>query len=361
MLSLSLAAMALATLAWGPLSDRFGRRPIMVAGMAIAALGSALAAFAPSLGVALAGRLMQATGAAAGMVLARAVAQDVYGRGGAAGAIGKITAVMVIAPRVAPAVSGVVVETVGWRGIFAIVAVAATGLALACRWRLPETAPAHGGRGAADILRGFGHVGTLPDFWRHAAFSTAVLGSFMFFIGIAPYVMEQTFGLGPVVYGLYFIQLAIAYLVANLACGGLSRRFGGERMLLAGGLICMVGPAVAFLLIAAGYVYPMSLFIPAVLHSFGAGLAMPNAMAGAIGAAPGRSGSASSLLGFSQFTFAGLAAQAAGFLPHDTALPAIGGMAVLATAGLAGYVVIGRLCEPEQLGEEAEADAGRAA
>ena len=361
MLSLSLAAMALATLAWGPLSDRFGRRPVMVAGMAIAALGSALAVVAPSLGVALVGRVLQATGAAAGMVLARAVAQDVYGRGGAAGAIGKITAVMVVAPMVAPAVSGVVVETVGWRGIFAIVAVAATGLALACRWRLPETAPAAGGRSVADILRGFAHVGTLPEFWRHAAFSTAILGSFMFFIGIAPYVMEETFGLGPVVYGIYFVQLALAYLVANLACRGLSRRFGGERMLLVGGLICMVGPALAFLLLAAGYVYPTSLFLPAVLHSIGAGLAMPNAMAGAVGAAPARSGAASSLLGFSQFAFAGLAAQAAGFLPHDTALPAVGGMAVLATAALAAHVLIGRLLAPEPLGDEAEADAGRAA
>lgn len=356
LLSVSLASMAVATLGWGPLSDRFGRRPMMAAGMALAAVGSALAAVAPSLEVALAGRVLQAVGAVAGMVLARAVAQDLYGREGAADAIGKITAAMVVAPMVAPALSGLVVEAIGWRGIFAIVAAIAALLAWVCLARLPETAPGGGGQGLGRTLRSFGQIARLPDFWRHAAFSACLLSSFLFFVGIAPYVMQETFGLGPVVYGVYFMMLSAAYLVSNLACGGLSRRFGAARMLVVGGTICVVGPSLAFLLLAAGLVHPLSMFAPAMLHAIGAGLAVPNAMAGAVGSAPRQAGAASGLLGFCQFLFAGAVTQLGGVLPHDTALPAVGGMAVLGTLGLGSYLAIGRLAEPG-LADEADPEA----
>jgi len=95
MLSLSLVAMAVTTLAWGPVSDRLGRRPVMVAGMLLAGIGSALAALAPDIWLAVLGRLMQAAGAVAGMVLARAVAQELYGKAGAAAVIRQITAQIV--------------------------------------------------------------------------------------------------------------------------------------------------------------------------------------------------------------------------------------------------------------------------
>jgi len=340
MLSLSLVAMAVTTLAWGPVSDRLGRRPVMVAGMLLAGAGSALAAVAPDLWLAVLGRLLQAAGAVAGMVLARAVAQDLYGRTGAAAVIGQITAAMVVAPMVAPALSGVVVESIGWRGIFAFVAAVSGVLAIWAGLRLPETAP----RGAREhplaIVRAFGQIGRRRAFWAHACFGACSLAGFLFFVGAAPYVMQHAYGAGPTVYGLFFMPLAATYMVANVACGRLTARYGGRRMIVAGGGLTIGAMSAGLIALALGFVNPLGLMIPAFFHSVGAGLSVPNAVAGAVGSAPDRAGAASGLLGFIQFLAAALTTQAAGFLPHDVAGPTLMGMTLLSTTGLACYLAL---------------------
>jgi DHA1 family bicyclomycin/chloramphenicol resistance-like MFS transporter len=342
MLSLSLASMAVSTLIWGPVSDRLGRRPVMVAGLVLAGFGSALAALAPELWMAIAGRLMQAAGAVAGMVLARAVAQDIYGRDRSAAVIGQITAAMVIAPMVAPALSGVIVESVGWRGIFALVAVAAFGLAAWTRIRLSETAPLGVREHPLATLRSFGEIGRRRAFWAHAWFGAFSLSGFLFFVGAAPYVMEQTYGARPSVYGLFFIPLAATYMLSNMACGRMTRRYGGRRMIVFGGGCTIVAMATGLAVLGMGVVNPMVLMVPAFFHSIGAGLSVPNSIAGAVGAAPDRAGAASGLLGFIQFLTAAVTTQIAGFLPHDTAAPTLAGMAVLSTIGLFGFLALER-------------------
>ncbi len=204
MLSLSLVSMAVATLIWGPVSDRLGRRPVLIAGLILAVAGSVMAAIAPDLIVAVIGRLLQAAGGAAGMVLARAVAQDVFGSERSAGVIGQITAVMVVAPMLAPAVAGVVVEYGGWRGVFWMTAMISALLVIWSRVSMPETAPAGGGgRGLGDMLRGFVRIGGRRAFWRYAGYASFGLSSFYYFVAIAPYVMRDAFGQGPAAYGFY--------------------------------------------------------------------------------------------------------------------------------------------------------------
>lgn len=342
MLSLSLVAMALTTLLWGPLSDRYGRRPVLVFGMALAGVGSALAALAPAVSFAILGRLVQAGGAVAGMVLARAVAQDLYGQARAAAVIGQITAAMVLAPMLAPALAGIIVETVGWRGIFALTAVASFSLALWIRLRLPETAPATAPVPVSDLLAGFVEVAQAPVFWGHAAFATGSLASFLFFVGSAPYVMIETYGAGPAIYGLFFVPLAGTYMLANMACGRLTARYGAERMVTAGGLFTLAAMGAGLVALALGFHHPLTLMVPAFFHSVGAGLSVPNAVAGAVAAAPGRTGTGSGLLGFVQFMVAAVVTQLAAFLPHDTPLPTILGMAVLSAVGLGLFLGWGR-------------------
>lgn len=340
LLSLSLIAMAVSNLVWGPLSDRFGRRPVLIWGMAMAAAGSLLAAAAPLLGVAILGRLAQAAGAAAGMVLARAVAQDVWGREGAAKALGQITAAMVVAPMLAPALSGLIVEQVGWRGIFVIVGLGAAGLALWVRSGLVETAPPGGGRDLGDMLAGFGHILRSRRFWRHAGFAAFSLASFLFFVGAAPYVMEETFGRGPAAYGFWFMLLAGAYMVANLMAGWFTARFGGERMILGGSVLALAGSAGGVVALGLGAAHPAVLFLPVMCHSIGAGLALPNAMAGALAAAPDRAGSASGLMGAAQFLFAALTVQVGGFMPHGSAWPLMVGVTCLTGGGLVLFLAL---------------------
>jgi DHA1 family bicyclomycin/chloramphenicol resistance-like MFS transporter len=338
MLSLSLVAMAVTTLAWGPVSDRLGRRPVMVAGMLLAGLGSGLAALAPELWLAVLGRLMQAAGAVAGMVLARAVAQDLYGKAGSASVIGQITAAMVVAPMIAPALSGLVVESIGWRAIFALVAAAAAMLAVWAGLKLPETAPKGPREHPLAMVRAFGEIGRRSAFWAHASFGACSLAGFLFFVGAAPYVMQEAYGAAPSVYGFFFMPLAATYMVANVACGRLTARFGGRRMIILGGGLTIGAMSAGLLAVASGLESPLALMVPAFFHSVGAGLSVPNSVAGAVGAAPGRAGAASGLLGFIQFLTAAVTTQIAGFLPHDVAAPTLGGMTVLSVLGLTCFL-----------------------
>lgn len=343
LLSLSLVAMAVATLAWGPLSDRYGRRPVLLAGLLMATAGSAMAALAPTLGVAVVGRLLQAAGAAAGMVLARAVAQDVFGSARAAAVIGQITAVMVAAPMVAPTVSGLIVASADWRGVFWMTAALCAALVLWTRLALPETAPsAPAARGPGALLRGFAEVGGRRSFWRYAGYASCSLAGFYYFVAITPYVMREAFGQGPAAYGLYFIMLSGTFMVTNFLAGPVGARFGGERMLVAGALMSLCGPAISAGLLLSGIHLPIVLFAPGVIQSLGAGLAMPNAMAGAVASAPGRAGAASGLLGFSQFLLASVTTQVAGFLPHDQALVVPLGMMAMIASGVLFLLLLRR-------------------
>jgi DHA1 family bicyclomycin/chloramphenicol resistance-like MFS transporter len=342
MLSLSLVAMAVSTLIWGPVSDRLGRRPVMVAGLVLAGFGSVLAALAPDLWIAILGRLMQAGGAVAGMVLARAVAQDLYGKGRSAAVIGQITAAMVVAPMIAPALSGLIVETVGWRGIFGLTALAALVLAVWARAKLPETVLRGRREHPREILRAFGQIGRVRTFWAHAVFGACSMAGFLFFVGAAPYVMEATYHARPSVYGLFFVPLAATYMLANVACGRMTSRYGGRRMIIFGGGLTIAAMVTGLAVMGAGVFNPLALMVPALFHSIGAGLSVPNSIAGAVGSAPNRAGAASGLLGFIQFLTAAVTTQIAGFLPHDVAAPVLIGMTVLSSIGLCGFLMLER-------------------
>ena len=321
MLSLSLVAMAVFNLIWGPLSDRYGRRPMLLLGLALGAVGSVVAALAPDIWLAVLGRLMQAAGAAAGMVLARAVAQDMFGQARAAGVIGQITAVMVAAPMIAPTVSGFVIDGGGWRAVFWMSAGLCVLLWVWSRAALVETAPRGAtGAGVGDLLRGFLIVGRKRAFWRFAGFSAFSLAGFYYFVAVAPYVMREAFEQGPKTNGIYIVMLSGPYMITNFIAGRVSARFGGERVMVFGALLTLLGPVMVAGLLVSGVHHPLAVFMPGMIQSFGAGLATPHSMAGAVGAAPERAGAASGLLGFSQFLVASITTQAAGFLPHGEAL-----------------------------------------
>ncbi|MEM7746306.1 MAG: multidrug effflux MFS transporter [Pseudomonadota bacterium] len=343
MLSLSLVAMAIANLAWGPLSDRYGRRPVLLCGLALGAAGSALAALAPELWVALLGRLLQAAGGSAGMVLARAVAQDIYGSQRSAAVIGQITAVMVAAPMIAPTLSGLVVEEIGWRGIFWIAAGLCALLVVWTRAGLAETAPAGGASARIGaMLQGFREIGANSAFWRYAGYAACSLAGFYYFVGTTPYVMRDAFGEGPATYGFYFIMLSATYMLTNFLCGPITARLGAERTLIWGAVISFIGPLVSAGLLVMGFHQPIVLFLPGILQSFGAGLAVPNAMAGAVASSPERAGAASGLLGASQFLLAAATTQLGGFLDHSNAFIIPGVMCLMLIAGFVCLFGLGR-------------------
>ncbi len=352
-ISLSMVAMALATLAYGPLSDRHGRRPVMLAGLAILVLGSLMCAFAPTIEALILGRLVQAAGGAVGMVLSRAIARDLFGALGAARVISQLTLVMVAAPMVAPAIGGVLTDLLDWRAT--CFAVLLFGLALmAITWRsLPESLPRHARqphvlhpqappprapppqarpRGpAASMLEPFR---AMPELLRSRAFTMIVLQAaftstiFFSFISGAPYVMAHTLHRPPSEYGFYFVLVSGGFMVGNLLALRFAHRMSPRRLLTVGSLVALCGPVLLAVVVAFDVLSPLLLFLPMFLGSIGSGAVMPNAQAAAINVFPDRAGTASGIAGFLQMVFAAAASQLVGVFTGHSAWPMLACMLV---------------------------------
>lgn len=352
MVSLAMLAMAFGAVVYGPLADHYGRRPVLLGALALSAGGALVAATAAVFEAALAARLSQAVGAGAGMVLARAAARDLFGDAGAAGMIANITAVMVLAPMAAPGVGGLVVEAAGWRGVFWLVAALSIILAIWV-WRgFAETARSLSPQlGVASALQDYRDIAGRRRFWAHAAYASLSLGAFFIFVSAGPFVMVGAYGVGPALYGGLFVAAALVYMAANLASGRITRHFGAHRAILIGAGVGAVGCAMAAVLLwrvapgGAGFdlLGGVVLIAAVAFNSLGAGIATPNAIAGAVGAYPERAASASSLLSVVQFSVAAAAAQATAWLPTSSGAPLAAAMAAAAAAaGLCYWALLRR-------------------
>jgi DHA1 family bicyclomycin/chloramphenicol resistance-like MFS transporter len=332
-LSAAMAAIAVSTLAYGPLSDRFGRRPVLLAGLALFLIGSVACVLARTVEALVVARIVQAAGGAAGMVLARAMARDLHDATGAAIVISRLTMVMVLAPMVAPVIGGVFHDAFGWRSIFVLVAALAV-LVFVLGWLRVDESREPVRVGGGGLLRGFVELLGTKRFvvlMLYPAFSSMI---FFGFISGAPYVMAEILHRPATEYGLWFMLVAGSYILGNFGATRLTRRFGSLNLMVAGMVIAVAG---AFLLILAqslGGLTPATLFLPVALTQIGQGLGLPNAQAAALDAFPARAGTASALTGFTQMLAAGAASQAVGQLQDDSAWPLIILLTIAAIAAL---------------------------
>jgi DHA1 family bicyclomycin/chloramphenicol resistance-like MFS transporter len=160
------------------------------------------------------------------------------------------------------------------------------------------------------------------------------------FVGTAPYVAAEGYGAGADVYGVGFVTVAAGYMTSNLVYARLAGRVGGEVLMTVGLAAAVIGPGLCAIAMALGWRGIETVFAPAVLLSLCSGLVVPNAMAGAVSACPERAGSASSLLGFTQFLVAACATQLGASLPHDSALAMSVAMAGTSAVGLVGFFAL---------------------
>ena len=339
-LSVSMLAIALSTLVYGPISDRFGRRPIVIFGLVVYLVGSAMCAAAPDIWVLVSGRVLQGAGGASGMVLARAIVRDVYSRERSAAVIAYLTTAMAVAPMAAPAIGGVLTEFVSWRANFAFVGLIGAAIGVLVLVRLTET---HTERetefGFGKMLRGFGRLLARPIFCGYAFNAAFSLSVFFAFISGAPYVMVDILHRPASEYGFYFILTAIGFMSGSFVAARISERVGIDRMILAGSALSLVTVAGTAVLLAAGLWHPLTLFGPASVAAFATGLSMPNAQAGAISINPKAAGSASGLLGFIQMAVGAGVAQTVGTIHDGTPYPMIAVMLVCAGLGLAAIAL----------------------
>jgi DHA1 family bicyclomycin/chloramphenicol resistance-like MFS transporter len=337
-LTLYLAGLAVAQLVMGPLSDRFGRRPVLLAGIGLFLAGSLAGALAQSIGMLIAARVVQAVGGCAGLVLGRAIVRDTHSRDESASMLGYITMVMVVAPMLAPLAGGYLDEFFGWRSTFLAVLVIGTAV-LGLTWMLLHEThhDRGGGDGALAMLRGFGLLlrdRAFAGYALNVSFTTAV---FFAFLAGAPYVMIQLMDRPSSEYGLYFMLNAFSYMAGNYASGRLATRIGPDRMIRTGSMLALSGVALLTALVLGTEMIPLFLFAPVMFVGLANGLSLPSAIASAISLRPELAGTASGLVGCLQMMVGALATLLVGHLQDDTALPMALVMTAAAVVACLGY------------------------
>jgi DHA1 family bicyclomycin/chloramphenicol resistance-like MFS transporter len=290
-----LAGTAVIQIAIGPLSDLFGRRPIMIGGIVLLLVGTIICAFAPNILVFMIGRMMQ-TGIVAGIVLSRAIVRDMVPMKEAASMIGYVTMGMSLVPMIAPTMGGVLNDLFGWQASFG--ALFLVGIAvLLLVWRdLGETNQAQATSIGAQF-KSWPQLLQSRRFWGYTLTAAFSSGVFFSFLGGAPFVGTVIFRLSPSMLGFYFFSIAAGYMLGNYLSGRYASRFGIGPMMLAGNIVNMVGIGVAFLFVVLDVGHPFAFFGPISLLGIGNGLTLPSANAGMVSVRPHLAGSASGLGG----------------------------------------------------------------
>jgi DHA1 family bicyclomycin/chloramphenicol resistance-like MFS transporter len=341
-LSVFLVGFAFSQLACGPLSDRFGRRPVILGGLALYLVASLACAAAPSIEVLILARFCQAVGACVGPVLGRAAVRDIYGRERAARMLSYMGMVMALAPAFGPILGGFIEAWFGWRANFVLVSAVGLTVLAATAVTLPETNQWK----SPDATR-LGHlIGNYRSLLHHRRYIGYVLvvactysGIFSFISG-SSFVLIGVLGLEPEVYGFCFAAIVVGYMIGAFGSGRYTVRIGLERMVQLGTAIQVLGGGAGLVLYAATPPSVAGIVGPVAVFMVGTGLAMPNAQAGAIGPFPRMAGSASALLGFCQMGLAALVGIVVGHGSGESAFAMMAAIALVALGGTLAYWLV---------------------
>ncbi len=293
--SLYLGVNAALQLFIGPISDRYGRRPVMLAAAALFLLATLGTLLAPTVEVFLVFRALQAV-IVAGLVLGRAVVRDMVPAAESASMIGYVTMGMALVPMLGPMIGGILDQTLGWKANFWLLLVCGSAILVLAWSDMGETATQRSAS-LAQQVREYPELLTARRFWGYCAAAALASGAFFAFLGGAPFVGTEVFGLSPAVLGLYFGAPALGYAAGNFLAGRYSVRVGINRMVLWGTLASTLGLAVLMALYAAGLHHPAVFFGFFGIMGLGNGMTLPNATAGMLSVRPRLAGTASGLGG----------------------------------------------------------------
>jgi MFS transporter, DHA1 family, multidrug resistance protein len=340
-LSLYLFGLAASQLVMGPLSDRFGRRPVVLAGLTLAAVSSVAALAATSIEALIVARVVQAIGASTGVVVGRAIIRDLYDRDRAAAMIGWVTSATVVAPMLAPMIGGFLDTALGWHAIFAFVGLVSAATLIGAVLALPETQAAAISGGIVRFLTEARLLVATPQFCGYALCVAANSAMFFVYVGGAPHVVVTMMGQSSAVYGVWFAAASLGYMAGNFIAAQRSAVIGVDRMLWWGTLVPLFGVVAACLLvIAVPDGGPAIIFVPQIIISIGSGFLMPNALAGAVSVRPQAAGTASGFTGFLQMGLGAISAQLVSHLLDGatTALPMVLVMLAFGLASAAAFL-----------------------
>jgi MFS transporter, DHA1 family, multidrug resistance protein len=312
--SLYIMGLAAAQLVFGPLSDRFGRRPVVLTGLALATVASTSAIFAGSIASLVAWRVMQSLGASTGQTIGRAIIRDLYERDRAASMIGLVTSVVVLMPMAAPLMGGILDTLLGWESIF-VFSAALSSLVFA--WAviaLPETRKVSVLPGERNHFRSdLRALAASPRFFGYALCAGLGSAPFFSFLGGAPHVVVSMLGRTSAEFGLWFFVPAFGFMAGNFAVSRLAARFGIDALIWWGIAFTIAGCLINAAVYVAVPGWEMAtIFLPQIIIGLGNGLLLPTAIAGAVSIRPQVAGTASGMTGFIQMAIGAGAAQLSG-------------------------------------------------
>ncbi|MEC7762274.1 MAG: multidrug effflux MFS transporter [Pseudomonadota bacterium] len=290
-----LAMNAMLQIILGPISDKLGRRPVLMVSFGIYVVATLGCIFAPTIGIFLAFRIMQAF-VVTGMVLGRAVIRDMVPAEHAASMIAYVTMGMSLVPMAAPAVGGYLAATLGWQATFWLQVFLGVFIFALMFRDLGETKPRSEGTWG-DQLRAYPELLRSPRFWGYSSAAMFSSGAFFAYLGGAPFVGDVLFAIDAGMLGLLLGMPAIGYLLGNYITGRYSPVYGINRMILAGGIVTMFGLSVVMFLLLTDLATPWIFFGLMTFVGLGNGFALPNANSGILSVRPELAGSASGLGG----------------------------------------------------------------
>ncbi|MGB0570475.1 MAG: multidrug effflux MFS transporter [Alphaproteobacteria bacterium] len=315
---------AIAQLFYGGVSDRFGRRPTLLWGLAIYTIASLVCAGSTSMTMLIFARMAQGVGAAGSMVMVRSIVRDLYDRKRSARALAIISTVMVFAPATAPAIGGYLHTQFGWQASFIFLALMGAALFTYCALRMAETNVVQG----ADLL---GNIRALASGYRvligertFVAYSLNIgfiaSGMFAWFAGV-PVVLIDNYGVAPDRFGYLMLTGTLGAFFGYASAIWLTGKLGVNRMIVLGTFIGLLGAGLYLALPLAGVLTPLAAIAPMSLFGIGLAIAFPSVMAAAVSVRPDYAGTAASINGLVQYGTAALATLLVGALSSTSHLP----------------------------------------
>lgn len=318
-----LAAFAAAQLFFGPLSDRFGRRPALFLGLALYVAGTAGCALAPDLPSLIAGRFVQGFGACSGPAIARATVRDRYERAESARILAYIGMAMAVGPAVGPILGGLLHVQFGWRAVF--VALVAFGLtvwiAAARSLRESLAQPSPDALHPAKLARNYATLLTHRVFVGNMLVTAFIFGGMFTYATAVPFVLIEQLGMSPDLFGTVFIFTVTGSVTGSTIASRTAMSVRGDVMTAIGAMTSLTGGALMLAFTLADAVSPVTIVGSMMIFMSGFGMAAPNALAGAMAPFPQMAGAASAMIGFAQMGMAALGSMAIAVFYDGTAVP----------------------------------------